>query len=106
MTRKSVGGPNTFGGSVTPSLLGLARDPRPPCRSSSSLDTAPSDPELRPEVRHLSLCSISPIMLCRRPISASPEFDRAEACLSQYETYTCCLPSLVITFYLILLVGV
>jgi hypothetical protein len=27
---------------------------------------------------------------------------RPEACLSRYETYTCCLPSLVITFYLIL----
>jgi hypothetical protein len=28
---------------------------------------------------------------------------RPEACLSRYETYTRCLPSLVITFYLILL---
>jgi hypothetical protein len=28
---------------------------------------------------------------------------RPEACLSRYETYTYCLPSLVITFYLILL---
>jgi hypothetical protein len=52
----------------------LSRDPRPPPRPSSSPETAPSHPELRPEVRHLCPFSVSPISLYARPISASPEF--------------------------------
>jgi hypothetical protein len=59
-----------------PTPLGLAGDPRPSCRSPSLLDAAPSDPELRSEVRHPFPCPDSSIMPCRRPISASPEFDR------------------------------
>ena len=51
-----------------------ARDPCPRSRPSSSLETAPSLPELRPEVRHLYPCPIFPIALCARPISASPAF--------------------------------
>jgi hypothetical protein len=54
----------------------LAGDPRPPPRPSSSPETVPSHPELRPEVRHPCPCSVSPILLCCRPISASPEFGR------------------------------
>jgi hypothetical protein len=54
----------------------LTGDPRPPPRPSSSSETAPSHPELRPEVRHLCPCSVSPISLCCWPILASPEFDR------------------------------
>jgi hypothetical protein len=57
-----------------PSPLGLSRDPRPPCRSPSLLDIAPSDPDLHPEVRHRYPCSNSSIMPCRWPISASPKF--------------------------------
>jgi hypothetical protein len=45
-------------------------------RPSSSPETAPSLPELRPEVRHLSLCLISPIAPCVRPISPSPMLGR------------------------------
>jgi hypothetical protein len=56
-----------------PELVG---DPRLPPRPSASPETAPSYPELRPEVRHLYPCSVSPIALCGRPISASPEFGR------------------------------
>jgi hypothetical protein len=56
--------------------LDLAEDPRSPPRPSSSPETAPSHPELRPKVRHPCPCSVSPILLCRRPISASPEFGR------------------------------
>jgi hypothetical protein len=59
-----------------PLPLSLAGNPRPPCRSSSLPEATPSDPELRPKVRHLFRCSISPVMLCRRPISALPDFDR------------------------------
>jgi hypothetical protein len=50
--------------------------PRPPPRSSSSLEATPSDPELRHEVRHPFSCSVSLITLCSRPISISPEFGR------------------------------
>jgi hypothetical protein len=56
-----------------PMPLSLTGDPRPQCRSSSSPEATPSDPELRPEVRHLLPCSISPVTLCRRPILASPK---------------------------------
>jgi hypothetical protein len=56
-----------------PSPLDLAGDPR---RSPSSPEATPSDPELHLEVRHPFPCSISPIMLCRRLISTSPEFGR------------------------------
>jgi hypothetical protein len=58
---------------MPPDLVG---DPRPPPRPSSSPETAPSHLELRPEVRHPCPCSISPILLYRRPISASSEFGR------------------------------
>jgi hypothetical protein len=61
---------------AVPSQLDLAGDPCSPCRSPSSPEATPSDPELHPEVRHLFPCSVSLIMLCRRPISASPEFGR------------------------------
>ena len=44
-------------------------DPRPRSRPSSSPETAPSLPELRPDVRHSSPCPISPIVPCVRPIS-------------------------------------
>jgi hypothetical protein len=39
-----------------PTLSYLAGDPRPPPRSSSSPEATPSDPELRPEVRHPPPC--------------------------------------------------
>jgi hypothetical protein len=51
-------------------------DPRPCSRSSSSLETSPSLPELHPEVRHSSPCPISPIAPYVRPISPSPVLDR------------------------------
>jgi hypothetical protein len=41
-------------------------------RPSSSLETAPSLPELRLEVRHPSPCPISLIAPCAQPISPSP----------------------------------
>jgi hypothetical protein len=53
-----------------------AGDPRPRSRPSSSSETAPSLPELRPEVRHPSPCPISPIVPCVRPISPSPVLGR------------------------------
>jgi hypothetical protein len=53
-----------------------AGDPSPHSRPSSSPETAPSLPELRPEVRHLSSCPISLIVPCVRPISPSPVLDR------------------------------
>jgi hypothetical protein len=59
-----------------PSPLDLAGDPRPLCQSPSSPEATPSDPELRPMMRHPFPCSVSPIMLCRRLISALPEFGR------------------------------
>jgi hypothetical protein len=55
-------------------LPDLAGDPRPPPRPSTSPETAPSHLELRPKVRHMYPCPISPIALCGRPISASPKF--------------------------------
>jgi hypothetical protein len=51
-------------------------DPRPRSRPSRPPETAPSLPELLPKVRHLSLCSISPIAPCARPISPSPVLGR------------------------------
>jgi hypothetical protein len=53
-----------------------AGDPRPCPRPSSSSETAPSLPELRPEVRHPSSCPISLIVPYARPISPSPVFGR------------------------------
>jgi hypothetical protein len=49
-----------------------ARDPRPLPRPFSSPETTPNHPELRPKVRHLCPCLISPNPLCARPILASP----------------------------------
>jgi hypothetical protein len=54
-----------------PTPSDLAGDPRPPPQSTISSEATPSDPELRPEVRHLLPCSISPVTLCHLPISAS-----------------------------------
>jgi hypothetical protein len=61
---------------ATPTSPDATGDPRALPRPSSSPETAPSHPELRPEVRHLCPCLISPILLCARPILASPVFDR------------------------------
>jgi hypothetical protein len=55
-----------------PTPLAAAGDPSPRSQPSSSPETAPSLPKLRPEVRHLSPCPISPIAPCVRPISPSP----------------------------------
>jgi hypothetical protein len=52
----------------------LAGDSRQPPRPSSSPETAPSQPELCPDVRHPFPCSDSPISLCLQPILASPKF--------------------------------
>jgi hypothetical protein len=54
-----------------PTPPAAAGDPRPRSRPSSSTETAPSLPELRPEVRHPSPCPISPIAPCVRPILPS-----------------------------------
>jgi hypothetical protein len=53
-----------------------AGDPRPRSWPSSSLETAPSLPELCPDVRHLCPCSISLVSLCAWPILASPMLGR------------------------------
>jgi hypothetical protein len=55
-----------------PTPPAAAGDPRPCSRPSSSPETAPSLPELCPEVRHLSPCPISTIAPCARPILPSP----------------------------------
>jgi hypothetical protein len=55
-----------------PTPPAAAGDLDPRSRPSSSPETAPSLIELRPEVRHPSLCPISPIAPCVRPISPSP----------------------------------
>jgi hypothetical protein len=47
-----------------PTPLSFAGDPRPPCRSSSSPEAMPSDPELRPKVRHLLPCLVFSICAC------------------------------------------
>jgi hypothetical protein len=59
-----------------PTPPAAAGDPRPRSRPSSSSETAPSLPELRPEVRHPFPCPISLIAPCVRPISPSPVLDR------------------------------
>jgi hypothetical protein len=53
-----------------------AGDPRLCSRPLSSPETAPSLPELRPEVRHPSPCPISLIAPCVHPISPSPMLGR------------------------------
>jgi hypothetical protein len=59
-----------------PTPPATAGDPRLCSRPSSSPETTPSLPELRPEVRHPSPCPISPIAPCARPISPSPVLGR------------------------------
>jgi hypothetical protein len=59
-----------------PTPPATAGDPRPCSRPSSSQETAPSLPELRPEVRHPSPCPISFIAPCVRPNSPSPVLGR------------------------------
>jgi hypothetical protein len=59
-----------------PTPPAAAGDPRPRSRSSSSPKTAPSLPELCPEVRHPSSCLISPIVPYVRPISPSSVLGR------------------------------
>jgi hypothetical protein len=59
-----------------PTPPATAEDPRPCSRPSSLSETAPSLPELRPEVRHPSSCPISPVAPCVRPISPSPVLGR------------------------------
>jgi hypothetical protein len=59
-----------------PTPPAVAGDPHPRSWPSSSPETAPSLPELRPEVRHPSPCPISLITPCVRPISPSPVLDR------------------------------
>jgi hypothetical protein len=54
-----------------PMLPDTVGDPRLLPQPSSSWETAPSHPELCPEVKHLCPCLISPISLCARPILAS-----------------------------------
>jgi hypothetical protein len=51
-------------------------DPHPCSWPSSSPETTPSLPELRPKVRHPSPCPISLIAPCVRLISPSPVLDR------------------------------
>jgi hypothetical protein len=60
-----------------PTLLAAAGNPRLCSWPSSSPETAPSLPELCPEVRHSSPCPISLIAPCVRPISPSPVLDRS-----------------------------
>jgi hypothetical protein len=52
-----------------PSSPDAAGDLCPRSRLSSKPETAPSLPELRPEVTHPSPCPISPVAPCVRPIS-------------------------------------
>jgi hypothetical protein len=59
-----------------PTPPAAAGDPRLRSRPSSSPETAPSLPELRPEVRHLFPCPISLIVPCVRSISPSPVLGR------------------------------
>jgi hypothetical protein len=70
-----------------------SRDPRPLPRPSSSPETVPSHPKLRPEVRHLCLCLISPSSLCARPILASPVLGRGgptcRAVVGQFSPVQC-----------------
>jgi hypothetical protein len=64
---------------VLPSSPDAAGDPSPRSRPSSSLETAPSLPELRPEVRHPSPCPISLIAPSVHPISPSPVLGRGSS---------------------------
>jgi hypothetical protein len=59
-----------------PTLPAAAGDPHPHSQPSSSAETAPGLPELRPELRHPSPCPISPIVPYDRPISPSPVLGR------------------------------
>jgi hypothetical protein len=59
-----------------PTPFNLARDPRPPCQSSSPPEAAPGHPELHPEVIHPFPCSVFLIVLRCWPISASLEVGR------------------------------
>jgi hypothetical protein len=59
-----------------PSPPAAAGDLRPRSWPSSSPETAPSLPELHPEVRHPSPCPISLIAPCAQPISPSPVLGR------------------------------
>jgi hypothetical protein len=59
-----------------PSPPAAAGDPRPRPRPSSSLETTPSLPELRSEVRDPSPCPISFIAPCVRLILPSPMLGR------------------------------
>jgi hypothetical protein len=59
-----------------PSPPAASGDPRLRPRPSSSPESAPSLPELRPEVRHPSPCPISPIAPCVWPILPSPVLGR------------------------------
>jgi hypothetical protein len=59
-----------------PMPLATVGDPCLRSRPSSSPETAPSLPELRPEVRHPSPCPISSIAPCVRPISPSSVLGR------------------------------
>jgi hypothetical protein len=61
---------------IVPSPPDAAGDLRPRSRSSSSPETVPSLPELRPKVRHLYPCPIFHIALCAWPILASPMLGR------------------------------
>jgi hypothetical protein len=54
-----------------------AGDLHPRSRPSNSPETAPSLLELRPEVRHLCPCPISPIAPCVQSISPSPVLGRS-----------------------------
>jgi hypothetical protein len=58
------------------SPLDATGEPRPRSRPSSSPETVPSLPKLRPEVRHLCPCSISLVSFCASPILASPVLGR------------------------------
>jgi hypothetical protein len=60
-----------------PTPPAAAGDPCPRSWPSSLPETAPSLPELWPEVRHPSPCPISPIAPCARPISPSPVLGRS-----------------------------
>jgi hypothetical protein len=66
-----------------PSPPAAAGDPRPCPRPSSSVESSPSLPELRPEVRHLCPLRISLIALCVRPISPSLMFGRGGSLCSR-----------------------
>jgi hypothetical protein len=61
-----------------PTPPAAAEDPCPCSRPSSSPETAPSLPELRPEVRHLCPCPISPIAPYVRSISPSSVLGRGD----------------------------